>query len=76
MLKGKTTELVLNYSSEVGSSNYVVVSHIDHIGLSVTSHQSGGIKAFYYLGEGQWTILVKYIPHRTQKFEPECFKGY
>lgn len=39
MLKGKTTELILNYSSKVEISNYMVVSHIDHIGLSVTSHQ-------------------------------------
>lgn len=76
MLKGKTTELILNYSSKLRGSNYAVVLHINYIGLSGTSHQSGAIRALYCLGQGQWTILVKCIPHWTWKSEPESFKGY
>lgn len=61
MLKGKKAELVLNYSSKLTRSNYVMVLHINSIGLSVKSQQSDVIKALYCLGQGQWTILLKYV---------------
>ena len=76
MLKGKKTEPVLNYSSKPMGNNYVMVLHINPIPSSVVSHLSDRTKAFCCLGQGQWTILVKFIAHWKWKSEPVSFKGH